>query len=513
MPPARVLHAHAAAPRHRVASLVWLLAGVGCCNTVAAQAAGQAWAVTPSASVSEAITDNALLSDADKRADAITVLTAGVSVIGRGSRATGSLDYQLSGTAHARESKANRVTQALRAVLRTEVIDDFFFIDASAGISQQIISAFGLQDVTPGFDNPNRTEVRSFSVTPSLRGRIGSAAVYDARLSVNRQDSDVTEGDQSSRTQSLTVSSTPGLRLGWNSTLVRTISESKEGRSTNYDRALIGVTFQPDPSVRVSLNGGREENDITTIAGQNNTTWGVTLQWDPSARTQLLASRERRFFGDAHALSFVHRGKRTTFRLSSSRDVQTSQPTVNTALTSAYEAFYDLFTVSEPDPVARERLVRQFLQARGISPDALLPVNFLASGVTLVNRQEAALTWQGIRSSAALALSRSNTRRLESSLQLGDDFDTETAVRQEVASLMLGHRLTPVSGLSLTLSHQRNRGSQTGRTNTTNAVQLNWTAQLGRRSSVSLGARHVDSDSATSPYTENALTATLSVRF
>lgn len=511
---ARVSHADAPVLRRQATRLAWLLASAGCCGVAMAQGAGGSLAVLPRASVSETITDNALLRDSDKRSDAITILTAGVSLTSRGSRTSGALDYQLAGTVHARETKSNRVSQALNATLQSEVIDDFFFINAAAGISQQLISAFGLQDVAPGFDNPNRTEVRSFTVSPSLRGRIGSAAVYDARLTVNRQDSDAGQGDQSGRTQSLTLSSPAGRVVGWNGTLMRTVSDFKEGRSTNYDRALIGLTYQPDPSLRLSLNGGREENDIATVAGQNNnTTWGVAVQWVPSNRTQLSASRDRRFFGDAHSLNFVHRGVRTTFRLSSSRDLQSALPSVNTTLISAYDALFDLFAGTEPDPVAREQLVLRFMQNQGIPATALLPVNFLSSAVTLLNRQEAALAWHGVRSSAVLALARSTTRRLDNALLVGDDFDTETEVRQEGLTLTLGHRLTPVSGLSLTLSHRRNRGQQVLRSTTTNSVQLNWTAQLGPRSSVSLGARRVDFNSTTSPYTENAITATLGVRF
>ena len=510
---ARVPPADAPVPRRRAARLAGMVASAACCGAAIAQGAGGALSVQPRASVSETVTDNALLRDSDKRSDAITILTAGVSLSGRGSRTSGALDYQLAGTVHARETKSNRVSQALSARLQSEVVDDFFFINAAAGISQQLVSAFGLQDVTPGFDNPNRTEVRSFTVSPSLRGRIGSAAVYEARLTVNRQDSDAEQGDKSGRTQSFSLSSPSGRLVGWNGTLSRTVSGFQDGRSTNYDRALIGLTYAPDVSLRLSLNGGREENDITTIAGQNNTTWGVSLQWVPSDRTQLLASRERRFFGDAHAFSFVNRGVRTTFRLSSSRDVQSSQPGVNTALVSAYDAFYGFFEGREPDPVARERLVLQFLQDRGIPATALLPVNFLTSTVTLANRQEAAFTWLGVRSSAALAVSRSSTRRLAEALQVGDDFDTETEVRQQALTLTLGHRLTPASGVSLTLSHQRNRGQRAGNATTSNSVQLNWTGRLGPRSSVSLGARRVDFDSTTSPYTENAITATLGVRF
>lgn len=504
-------HVEARNPCRRLLPLALLLATAGAAT---AQEGSRRLSFLPSASISETLTDNALLSDSNKRSDAITQLTAGITVLARTDRVRGSLDYQLSGSVHARETKANSTGQNLRSGLNAELIDDFFFLDAAAGITQQAISAFGLQQVNPAFDNPNRTEVVSLSVTPSLRGRIGTVAVYDARMSFTRQSSDAgTQGDQSGRNASLTVSSASGYRVGWNASVQRQISDFKNGRSTSNDRALIGLSYQPNPSVRLSANVGREESDITTLSKENNTTWGVGLVWIPSERTQLTATRDHRFFGDAHSVSLTHRMARTSWRFSSSRDLQTSLPGANTVLISAYDAFFDLFADEQPDPVLRRQLVLQRLQLLGIPETAVFASNFLTSAVTLVSGQDFSVGYQGLRTSAALTLHRSRTRRLDQASAVIDDLSTDPEVLQSGYSLTLGHRLTPIAGISLTASRQRSRGAQGGRSNDVSSLSLNWTSQLGRRSNVSLGARRVESDGSTTPYTENAIFATLGVRF
>ena len=136
-------------------------------------AAARALTVTPTASVRETITDNVLLDDARKRSDSVTELSVGVRLASRG-RVRASLDYQLTGSVHARNSEENSVVNALRAGVNATVIDNFLFLDGDASISQQAVSAFGVQTTNATFDNRNRTEVRSFSACVFSRCRPGA---------------------------------------------------------------------------------------------------------------------------------------------------------------------------------------------------------------------------------------------------------------------------------------------------------------------------------------------------
>ncbi len=476
---------------------------------------GRALTVDMSASVTETLTDNAMLRDSEKRSDAITQLSAGINAALRSDRVNGVLDYQLTGTVHARESKSDKVGQALRSAVNAVLIENLFYLDGAASISRQAISAFGIQDVGRSLDNPNTTEVRNLSLTPSLRGRIGSSAVFDARVNFAHQSTEgSSRGDLSTRTESLSIGARPGVRLGWNASLVRSNYKFKNGRTTQDTRALAGLVFQPDPSLRFNASLGREENDITTLGAKNNNTWGVGVVWVPSPRTSLSATRDHRFFGDAHSVSFVHREARTTWRFTSSRDLQNAQPNqATTVLQDAFQLLDDLLASQVPDPVQRRDIVLKYMEQRGIPASAVVNASFLNSAVTLVSRQELGFGWQGVRSNALFTAYRSDSRRVDGVSSVFDDLTTDPAVRQQGAALTLGHRLTPVAGISMTLTWQRSRGASETRNNELTSATLNWTTRLGPSSNFSLGARHVEFDTQQNPYNENAVFATFGVRF
>ena len=58
------------------------------------------------------------------------------------------------------------------------------FIDASASITQENISALGQRSADPALVNANRTEVASARVSPYLRGTLASLVDYEARLTL-----------------------------------------------------------------------------------------------------------------------------------------------------------------------------------------------------------------------------------------------------------------------------------------------------------------------------------------
>jgi uncharacterized protein (PEP-CTERM system associated) len=480
----------------------------------AAPSGARAWLVAPSASLTETLTDNALLRDSEKRADAVTQVTAGVSVLARTARVQGTLDYQLTGTAHARESKANQTSQALRSALHAEVVDNLFFLDASANISQRLVSALGRIDVDGTRDNANRAEVADISIRPSLRARFGNTGFAEGSVNFLRESNDAgQQGDVTSRVDTLSVGARPAPRLGWNVTASRQSSDFKDGRSTSNERATAGLTFMPDAAWVLGAHGGRERNDIVSNSNENSTTWGVSVQWRPDPYTTLVATRDRRYFGDAHLLSFQHRGARTSWQLSSSRDVQSTLPSLtNTTLTSVYDLLFDALAGEQPDPLLRRQLVLARLQALGIPVNAAVTTGFLRSAATLVDRHDASVAYSGRRLTAALLLNYSHSRRVDQAVAVDDDLSQGREVRQHGYALSLSHRLTPVAGVTITLAEQRTRSTD-GRRNDLTTVALNWSTRLGRKSNVSLGARRTEQQSPTTPYTENAVHGTLSVLF
>lgn len=479
-------------------------------------AGARAFTFSSNASVTETVTDNALLKGSEKRSDAITLLSAGVSVARRTDQFQGSLDYQLAGSVHARETRANSTTQSLRAVSNAELIDNFLFLDASAGISQNVLSPFGVQSVDATADTSNRTEARNLLVAPSLRGLIGSSLSYDARFEHARQSTDTPSGLGDSRTNAgtVTVGSVAGVQTGWSLQASRQRVSYDAGRSTTTSRLAGTLNHRYSPDLMLRASAGRERSDVTTATDANSTTWGVGLLWTPSQRTRVDLQRDHRYFGDAHSVNIEYRTPRSNWRFTSLRDVSTSSPSiVNAGAVTLFDLLYANAAQQIADPTARREAVLEQLRLAGRSPTETVGIGLLSSSVTLSNRQELSFGLQGVRTNASFSAFRSENRRIDARARPDDGLGAAGRVRQQGYSLALGHRLTPRSSVSLTLSQHETREELGQPGNELRSINLHWSSQLQSRGHVSLGARHVEFDSTQSPYTENAIFATLGIRF
>ncbi len=476
----------------------------------------RALAVTPSASVTQTLTDNVLLDDARKRSDAVTELTVGVSLASRG-RVRGFLDYQLTGSVHAREGGENNVTNSLRAGMNAVLIDNFLFLDGSASIAQQTVSAFGVQTTGATSDNRNRTEVRSYTITPSMRGLISNWARYDVRWTRTQQSAATSQlGDSTDDSLGVTLSSATLSPVGWSLSATQQRSDFDAGRSTETKNAKGTLSYRATPELGLSASAGREWSDLLGPDEGSRQTWGLGLNWMPTERTRLNVQRDRRFFGNTNAVSFEHRMKRTTWRFSSSEDISTSSPSLVNAGPVALYTLYDAqFVVQFPDPLERQQKVREALLRLNINPDQLVSIGFLQSAVSLTKRQEFGFAYSGLRTTLSLSASRSDSRRIDQAAAAvpRDDLSLAGRVKQSVVSATLGYRLNPTDSVNLLLMQQRTQGSTSDQQSDLKSISLNWAGQFGIRSSVSFGARHVEYDSVATPYTENAIFATLGVRF
>ena len=137
----------------------------------------------------------------------------------------------------------------------------------------------------------------------------------------------------------------------------------------------------------------------------------------------------------------------------------------------------------------------------------------MAGAATLQQRFDASFNLQGVRSNVAVTASTSNSRRLDPLATGVDDLSGGGSVTQRVLTLTLGHRLTPVMGISLDLSRQDSSGATTSQSTSLRSVRASLTTTVGPRSTASLSARHVSFYSSTAPYSENALIATFGMRF
>ena len=471
--------------------------------------------IVPTLSVNEILTDNSRLSSSNKRSELVTTVQPGIRMESIGGRVRGFVDYSLSGVAYARDSSKSELQNALNANLKVEAIENWIFVDASGNISQQLISPLGTRSTDSSLINNNQTEVRTFSLSPYIHGQLGTLADYEGRYAQTWTRNNTNEdANNTTSLVSLRLNGNSGLRyVSWSVDASHQVYDYSSGSRTQDDRVRGVLYIGFGPELRFSLIQGRESNNIISEQKQSHSTTGFGVDWQPSERTRVSAQSEQRFFGHSHAVSLEYRTPRSIWRYSDTNDISTGfgQPNGSRRGT-AYDLYFAQLASQQPDPVLRAALVDEYLRARGILPTQVSDGS-LTAGITRQRRQELSFALVGIRDSVTLTASRSQGRRIGSAVSgsVPDDFAND--VTQRGVSATLAHRLTASAALNLVGSIDRISGVTTSPSTSLRSFTLFWSDQLGMRSSVSLGARRSEFSSPSAPYTENALTASLGVRF
>ena len=475
---------------------------------------GRSFSITPRVSTALTVTDNATLSSADKRADVFAQVNPGIGLVSNGGRVRGSVDYSLNGFLYAAVPEKNQIQHALNALLVAEAIENWAYVDLSATVSQQVISAFGQQSFGVSGSTANQTQVASYAVSPYVRGRLFGETAYEARVRFAASHTE-SSGLSDTRTTDglLRLSGATALRaLGWFGELTRQQDEFPASQPRTIDR-FKGLTYAVSPQLSVSVLGGYESNNYIQDESSGDGTYGAGLNWQPTNRTKLTAEREHRLFGDTYSVSVEHRMRRLVLRYGAGRDLSTAANPSSRSVVSAYDLYFAQFASLEPDPIRRQSLVNAFLAANGISATSTVGAGFLNSGISLQQRQELSVGLIGLRSSLTLFANRTDSRQLDGLLPSGGDLAAFGDVQQTAMSLNLSHRLTPISTLSLLLSEQRTKGERGRQFSTLRQSSLGWSSKLGRSTSISLVARHSVFDSLNEPYDETAVTGMISMQF
>jgi uncharacterized protein (PEP-CTERM system associated) len=498
--------------RRKLSALLLVLAG-----TSAAAHAGD-WTIVPSIVVNETLTNNVFLSGTNPTSDSVTGIAPGISIDGKGDRASLRLNYVITQYLYARETQENNHQSALRATGTLEAIEDWLFIDATGTISQQYLSAFGAVSPSSANVDRNRTETSSYSLSPYLKGRLLGWADYRLRYQA------ATTSSQSNLAPNLDTRTWSGGVNGstrWNHiTWALDASDQKSDYETgrDYQASNYGVTlaYRFSPQFQASLIGGRESNDYVSLDQQTNYTRGFGFDWTPSQRTQLTAIVKNRFFGTGWDVNFSHRRPRSMISFRSSKDVSLQPPGVgNTGQGSNYDNFYSIIAATNPDlsPAEIGAQTAQLLVDRGIPADGTVVNGYLDDRPNVRNLQQLTAALMGARNTVTFTATRSEQQGLSLINGLTNNFSTQGRILQVGYGLIWAHQLTGLSSLSMSFNQQR---SSTFVANspetTTSGGYLLFSTRFTPKTTANIGARRVISSGVTS-YTENALTGALSHSF
>lgn len=485
----------------------------GCAG--AGSAGAQVLVVVPEVSVTATVTSNRELVPSERQqSDQITTIAPGLSVSSRRGALQGGLRYSLNGLVYANASSLNSTFHTLASNLRFAPVDSRFGLEATATAGRQTLSAYGAQTSDPTVGQANQVQTYGYSLSPYLSGIALGDLAYQVKANYTTSRSNAAAAS-AGNTASLEL--TAGLvgklgALAWSLDATRLISESGDLPRSHNGRITASTTWAPDVEVGLTARLGSEVEDLMTGTSQRHTIWGASVLWTPGPRTSVKADFDRRSFGNSHSVTLSHRTPLTVWTASDSKSLQLGGPS-GRGVTSYYDQFFAQFASTEPDPIKRDVLVRDFLTANGLDPAGKVIVGgFITGGPTLQRVQNLSSAYRGLRATITVSLVRTSTERAGTAAAVADD-TANGRVRQQGITFSLTHRFTADSSIVVTASSQRTLAAGAQPANSLRSVLATWTAQLGRTASMSLGLRHQSFDSEVNPYHESAVIGSFRMRF
>lgn len=493
------------------------------------------WKFASGVTFSERYSDNInLATSGTVQSDWITEITPRVSASRAGTRLTVNADYSLQGLLYADDSDSNRIRHNLNGRVAAELVEDWFYLDASARISHEpksLTSGYGLGDPV-GIGNT--TSVGGYTLSPYMKHRFGSAATVEARLS--RDDvfiGDSTLSDTGTTRYTLSaVSGTDFFPLSWNANYSKSNTNNSVGSGVGSERASLNARYQLSRKFGLLAQASMEKNDFT---GANATlrdysSYGLGFFYTPSRRisldalyntsddgdflsgsvtlsptprTALTASSGKRSYGRNYGLNLTHRARKSTWSLLYQDDLTISQQQFLNYLGDVYvyrcptgTEYLPLGTPpSDPANCTLNNIVRVFNQAQ-------LNETYVAKTLTgTVSYTLRRNTW---------LLSLYENRR---DIQRTGENDTTRGVQVSWSLIPAAHTtFTLTGGLS---KAESNGGTLGNRQDDLWNLGLVATHQFKPKVSGSVEVRHQEraSNQATGDYSENSLAARLNMSF
>jgi uncharacterized protein (PEP-CTERM system associated) len=154
------------------------------------------------------------------------------------------------------------------------------------------------------------------------------------------------------------------------------------------------------------------------------------------------------------------------------------------------------------------------LQQSGISPDAQVIGGFTTSRASINHTKEISFTWTGVRNVVTFSALDLDREALGTGVNVPDDFDISSRIRQKGINANWSHKLTPTAALTV----MGNKSFTSGNTSAQDSDRLMYTVTLtnkiGAYTSGSVGYRRTEvNGSSNFDYVENAILASLLVVF
>jgi uncharacterized protein (PEP-CTERM system associated) len=416
----------------------------------------------------ETYSDNVRLgraSNGSGSGDFISQVNPGLSMNGLGPRFNLSLNYTMNNLFYAQHSNLTRTRHQLNAIGTAELIEDMFFVDGRATMSQQNLSLTGPQSLDNINVTGNRADVRTYSISPYLRHRFKDLASAEVRYNLRQVTSDANALFNSQGTgYSFALNSGSAFRtLGWGFNYSnQTVDFTRSNRSVDFERATGTLRYQVTRQFGLIATGGYEKNSFISIRGSpSSPTWSIGFSWTPSERTSIAISGGQRFFGDTYSALARHRTRLTAWEASYDEGITTFNQQAGGSMFGMGGALGQLLAGQNPN--LGQDIIQQNTGAilgQGASGAFANPSNFLTNRLFLQKRFLASVAMNGTRNTLAFRLFNM-TRQAYSpesvDIGLGNaaDLSLLNHTRQSGGNALWSYRISRLTTANVSLGYTR----------------------------------------------------------
>lgn len=492
-----------------------------------APCAQAAWTFSPTLDLRETWTDNVSLQpEAQAHSTFVHQITPGFRLRHRGPRLVfnGMYEYHYFAMPDKDIPGTDRNVRILRADSKASLVEELLYLDATAGIQRQSVSPFAQVNANNLVASANQTEVKTYRISPYLVHRFGVTATSELRyvrdsVDAGRSGLGNTEGD----TLSFRLNNGPIFKkLGWGLALSEQRIRDDVRNDSTIQNANLNLRYLLGRTVSMSGSIGYDNYDYQALGGANSgKAWNVGLGWTPTGRTSVQASIGRRYYGPSRVLTALHRSRHTVWSINYDDAVSTTRANFLIPSTIDTASLLDsLFLPTFPDPVERQRAVEAYIRNAGLPASLAENINYFSNRYVLQKQLRASMAYRASRSGAVVSVFRIRRDALSvretDSVLLGSSLNTiNDDVKQVGINTTLNYGLSPRTNLNLIANVADNESLTTGFESRSHVLRLSARHQLRARMFATVELRHIKGNTSfqvASPYTENAVSASLSMQ-
>ena len=258
--------------------------------------------------------------------DFILEVTPYITAQSEAARLKYKVDYAISNLYRIKTGDSILGRQRLNGNVTASVAGDWLWVDAGGQISNTYADLFGPLANDPNLAFVNSAQIRSFSVSPYVRSRLGGFVDATLRYGLQYNDASRNVPEQSKLintfSANLVGSQSDGQNWNWSwggEYQLRKFGNQNVGRKFSSG----SIFWVPTPSVR--LSGTAAFDQIDGLVARNGDRQGVGggfgLDWTPLDRTSISVQALRRYYGNSGQASITHSSSLLVFSANYSKGV------------------------------------------------------------------------------------------------------------------------------------------------------------------------------------------------